>query len=475
MQNLLGDTALSAAFTPAYTELLEAGQPAAARALALRTFRSLAVALSLLVAAGIALAPLLVQLLVPGFDAGRQGLTVRLTQIMFPATGLLVLSAVGLAILQSHGRLFSAFAAPMLWNGAIVAALLWAGLQSPEPALAAHAAAWGGVLGAILQLLLQTGRASELLRGLPVDNVVEPALQRAWRRFLSAAPTVLLSRGVVQLGSIADTVLASLLPVGALAALGYAQTLYLLPLALFGTSISAASLPLLSRNSDTGEASERFHAMLALGARRIVFLGLPTTVGGMLLAGSVVNLAYGGSQFDRHAVETVGWVLACGMPLVVPSMLARLYATGCFAADRARIALRAAGLRLAASTLLAIPLVLVRHHLGLPETAALAGLILIASTCGAWIECLYLRRSLEQHSGRRLSLLPHALPCLLASSLGVVAARLASSGALEEVSGVAGDAAVLATYCSVTAGMLWLAGHPDARRLAGGRKQSPRR
>src|SRR5262249_57633855 len=55
-----------------------------------------------------------------------------------------------------------------------------------------------------------------------------------------------VSRGVVQLSAYIDQVLASLLPVGAVAALGYAQTLYTLPVSLFGMAVTAAELPAMS-------------------------------------------------------------------------------------------------------------------------------------------------------------------------------------------------------------------------------------
>ena len=55
-----------------------------------------------------------------------------------------------------------------------------------------------------------------------------------------------LSRGVVQISAYVDTLIATLLPSGAVAALSYAQNLYVLPVSLFGMSVSAAELPRMS-------------------------------------------------------------------------------------------------------------------------------------------------------------------------------------------------------------------------------------
>ena len=68
-----------------------------------------------------------------------------------------------------------------------------------------------------------------------------------------------MGRGVVQLSGYVDLVLASLLAIGALARLRYAQTLYVLPVSLFGMSVAAAELPDLARERDraTGALRER--------------------------------------------------------------------------------------------------------------------------------------------------------------------------------------------------------------------------
>src|SRR6185312_9313483 len=65
---------------------------------------------------------------------------------------------------------------------------------------------------------------------------------------------VLVTRGVVQVSAYIDNVLASYLPMGAVSGLAYAQSIYMLPISLFGMSISAAELPAMS--SAHGSAEE---------------------------------------------------------------------------------------------------------------------------------------------------------------------------------------------------------------------------
>ena len=67
---------------------------------------------------------------------------------------------------------------------------------------------------------------------------------------------VFLSRGVVQISAFIDAMIASLLPVGAVAVISNAQTLYLLPVSLFGMSVAAAELPELSEEAGEADAAE---------------------------------------------------------------------------------------------------------------------------------------------------------------------------------------------------------------------------
>ena len=79
-------------------------------------------------------------------------------------------------------------------------------------------------------------------------------------------------RGVVQISAYIDNLLASLLPTGAVAALNYAQILYLLPVSLFGMSVAAAELPGMSRATGTqDEVGRCLRSRLNVGLRQIAF------------------------------------------------------------------------------------------------------------------------------------------------------------------------------------------------------------
>src|SRR5919109_942569 len=129
LQNLFGEGVLSASFIPVYARLLahddkvEAGRVAGAIA-------------SLLVLIGVLTAPYLIDAIVPGFAGEKRELTIRLVKILFPGAGLLVFSAWCLGILNSHGRFFMSYAAPVLWNAAMIVVLIGFGGQAGQFSLA---------------------------------------------------------------------------------------------------------------------------------------------------------------------------------------------------------------------------------------------------------------------------------------------------------------------------------------------------
>mgnify|MGYP003349193430 FL=1 len=80
-----------------------------------------------------------------------------------------------------------------------------------------------------------------LLRGIPLHlSSSDFASGSQLRAVATNFAPIVTARGVVQISAYLDTVIASFLPIGALSVLGYAQTLYLLPVSLFGMKIGRA-------------------------------------------------------------------------------------------------------------------------------------------------------------------------------------------------------------------------------------------
>ena len=246
LQNLFGEGALSASFIPVYAALVARGERREADRVAGAVASLLALVVSALVLVGVVATPLLISVVAPGFTGDKRELTIALVRILFPGAGLLVLSAWCLGVLNSHHRFLLSYAAPVMWNAAMIATLVAFGPGRNLDALAIDLA-WGSVAGSFLQFAVQAPFAWRLSRG--GHLALTDPVRQAVRTFIP----VLVSRGAVQLTSYVDTLIASWLPTGAVTGLTNAQLLYTLPVSLFGISVSAAELPALS--GDAASAS----------------------------------------------------------------------------------------------------------------------------------------------------------------------------------------------------------------------------
>ena len=143
--------ALSASFIPVYAKLLAADDEAEASRVANAVLGLLALVTSLIVLVGVLTTPYLIDLIAPGFSGETRELTIRLVKILFPGAGLLVLSAWCLGVLNSHHRFFISYTAPVVWNLAIIAALIIFGNKVGQFPLAEYTA-WGSVIGSAYSL-----------------------------------------------------------------------------------------------------------------------------------------------------------------------------------------------------------------------------------------------------------------------------------------------------------------------------------
>src|SRR5262245_30675592 len=151
LQNLFGEGALSGSFIPVYAALVTRGDRREADRVAGAVASLLALVVAILVLVGVVATPFLIALIAPGFSGAKRELTIILVRVLFPGAGLLVLSAWCLGVLNSHGRFLLSYAAPVLWNGAMIAALVAFGSRSDLPRLAI-VLAWGSVIGSALQV-----------------------------------------------------------------------------------------------------------------------------------------------------------------------------------------------------------------------------------------------------------------------------------------------------------------------------------
>ena len=429
LQNLLGEGVLSASFIPVYARLLAEGEEEEAGRVAGAVAGLLATTAAVLVVVGVVFARPLTTVLAGGFTGARFELTVTLVRILTPSIGLLVLSAWCLRVLNSHRRFFLSYVAPVLWNVAQIAVLVAAAARGLDVSSLAVALAWGAVAGAFLQLALQAPTVRSLVRPLRLSlRVRRPGVRRVVRRF---GPAV-AGRGVVQLSAYLDLFLASFLATGAVAALGYAQVFYLLPISLFGMSVAAAELPELSRLGDggprSGAGAGALRARLADGLGRVAFYVVPTAAAYLVLGDLVVATLLQNGRFGADDTRLVWYVLGAFSLGLVATTASRLLQSGLYALGDARSPATIATTRVLLTSMLGVILMFQLDRVALTgpglngldlvgdlpalgplpaelrdaTTASLrlgaVGLAL-AAAAGAWLELALLRRRLRARIG----------------------------------------------------------------------------
>jgi putative peptidoglycan lipid II flippase len=419
LQNLFGEGVLSASFIPVYARLLAEGEEDEATHVAGAVAALLGAITAVLVLLGVLVTPWLIDLIAPGFHGAKRALTIQLVRIFFPGAGLLVMSAWCLGVLNSHRRFFLSYAAPIVWNAAIIAALVaFGGRVGPFPL--AVAVAWGAVAGSALQLIVQL---PTVLRVLPRFRPVLDATSRNVRTVIRSFGPVFVGRGVVQISGYVDVLLATLLPSGATAGLMTAQTLYMLPVSLFGMSVSAAELPTMSSAvGDAAEVASYLRVRLDAGLRRIAFLVVPSAMALLALGDVLVGALYQTGRFTRADSVYVWGILGGAAVGLLASTMGRLYSSAYYALHDTRTPLRFAVVRVVLTTglgyLFAIPL---PPLLGLDPRWGAAGLTASAGVA-AWVEFTLLRRTLNRRIGRTGVPGRFVATLWLAAALGAAAA-----------------------------------------------------
>jgi putative peptidoglycan lipid II flippase len=350
----------------------------------------------------------------PGFEGELRDLTVHLVQILFPGVGLLVLSAWCLGVLNSHRKFFLSYVAPVFWNLAMITTLVVCGQAAWARNDLAVALAWGTVLGSGLQFGMQLPFVFKHSRQLRFGFDTQSApVQEV---FKNLGPVV-LSRGVVQLSAYIDGMIASFLGAAAVSGLGYAQTLYLLPVSLFGMSVAAAELPeMSSAQGSTEEIHAQLRNRLAGSQRRIAFFVIPSVIGFLFLGRTLVAALFQSGSFGDQDSLYVWYILIGSTVGLLAATWGRLYSSAFYALRDTRTPLRFAVIRVVLTAVLgglfAFPLrpfisTFLYEILQLPSAAAAGGgevgLGAVGLTASAgiagWVEFFLLKRALQAKVG----------------------------------------------------------------------------
>ena len=301
--------ALASAFIPTFAGYLAQDDEAGAWRLA-----SAVINLVLLITAALSilaawLAPWLIRAVIaPGFDPERQALTAHLMRLMLVTPAVFGVSGVVMGILNARQHFLLPALAPILYNAGIIA-----GAMALAPALGVQGLAVGVVAGAFAHLLVQVpGLVRQGMRYRPILGLRNAGVHEVGRLMVPR----MLGLAAVQLNFLVNTILASGLVGGSLAALNYAWLLMLLPQGVFAQAVATAAFPTFSAQAAKGERPE-MRSTLAATLRAVLYLALPATVGLIVLGGPLVQLVFERGAFTATSTRMVAWALvffALGLP-----------------------------------------------------------------------------------------------------------------------------------------------------------------
>lgn len=464
LQNVFGEGVLSASFIPVYARLVGRGDDEEAGRVAGAVAAVLALFVSVIVLLGVVSAPFLTDILAGGFEGAKRDLTVRLVRILFPGAGLLVLSAWCLGILNSHRRFLLSYAAPVIWNVAMIATLIWRGPGSSLESLAIILA-WASVVGSALQFLIQLPAVLGLVKRLRVRlDLQSPGLREVSRSF----GPVFIGRGVVQISAYVDAVIASYLPTGAVTAITNAQTLYLLPVSLFGMAVSAAELPAMSAmGGDDETVAAALRVRIAAGLRRLSFFVVPSGVAFLALGGVLAGIIFRTGRFTQADANYVWAILAGSAVGLLAATMGRLYASVFYARRDTRTPLRFAIIRVVLTIVLGYLFAIqLPPLLGLDDRWGATGLTASAGIA-AWVEFTLLRRAAEQRIGRVDFPVRILVPIYAAAIVAAAAAWGAKLYVFAALPRLAGGIATIAVYGATYLLVTRALGVPEASALLG--------
>jgi putative peptidoglycan lipid II flippase len=308
----------SSAFIPVFTKTLKDGEARAWLLAGKVVSIGLAIFLFAVAIFGFG-AVKIYSVIAPGYGVEGTAEIAFLARILFAAQGFFVVSYVLTGVLESLRRFLIPALAPIFYNLGIILGTI---ILTPHLGLTAPAV--GVVIGAFAHFLIQYPLSRKLgfrfTLNLKPDEGVKKIGQLALPRVIDLA--------FDQIGKCTELFLASLISQASYTYYTFANSLQMLPVTLFGTSLAKAVLPMLSRVD--GDMKE-FRKILLSAIYQAMFFTLPLSITLIALRIPVVRLVYGTKIFDWEATVQTGTILSVFAISIVFQTLMSVLARAFFA------------------------------------------------------------------------------------------------------------------------------------------------
>ncbi|TAL04698.1 MAG: murein biosynthesis integral membrane protein MurJ [Rhodospirillaceae bacterium] len=314
-RSLFAEGAFSAGFVPIFAQTLERDGQEKAKQFADEAFAVLTVVLLIFSAVMMIAMPLVLYVMAPGFEhiPGQMERTTALARIAFPYLLFVSLTSLQSGVLNALGRFAVPAAAPVLLNITLITALLLGVGADGDRALFMS---WGVFVAGVVQFVWLAADCRRVGVGF---HLVRPHLTPEVKQLIARIVPVAYGAGIYQVNVVVNRIVASLVGVGAVSWINYADRVNQLPIGIFGTAIGVALLPLLARQIQSGQEA----AALANQNRAIeisLLLTMPAAVGIAVLAEPITAVVFEHGRFtpgDRHAVASALLAFSFGLPAYV--------------------------------------------------------------------------------------------------------------------------------------------------------------
>ena len=306
---LVADAALSSAFVPVFSDLLEKGERRRAWRVASSLFWLMLLGLTALSALFILIAPWVIDLF--GNPGSHPGLAVGLSRVLFPIVALLGVSGIVVGVLNSYDHFTVPAVSPIFWNLAIIIGLAVGVPHASSVDAKYYVYAASILIATFVQVLLPMPWLRGLDRGEERLRVVidwrDPEVKRVFRLMVP----VTLGLGLINVNALIDTWFASRFVDADLAptAIQKAFLVYMLPQGMFSVAIATVLFPTLSRFAARGDLNG-FRTTVGSGLRQITFLLVPTAVVSAVLAEPIIRILYQHGHWRPQDTPVVAGALA---------------------------------------------------------------------------------------------------------------------------------------------------------------------
>jgi len=398
-RSLFAEGAFSAAFVPLYTSEKEKNGDKEALIFAGQAMSLLISILAPFTLIIMFFMSYVIQIMAPGFSDNAQKfeLAIRYSTITFPYLLFISITALQSGVLNANGRFAPGAAAPILLNIVMITSLFIANIFGFE---VGETLAWAMLVAGISQasfLAINCYRARKII------PIVFPKITESCSLLFRKIGPGAVGAGATQINLLITTILASILPTGAVSYLYYADRLNQLPLGIIGIAVATTLLPILSRHEANGDEKAIKHTT----SRAIEFcliLGLPAAVGLGVFAQPIIQTLFEHGAFSHNDTIQTALTLSAYTLCIPAFLIAKILASRFFAKQDTSTPVKIAIISMVANIIVAVILLTSLKHVGMA----------LATSFATWLNAYLLYRALKKQKSFSVdNALKRRLPRLL--------------------------------------------------------------